>query len=190
MEITHQLVMSFDGSKRVPVPDSLLQSHDGSQWLKLRPTSREILKLAAGKNHGVAKNVSLSNSQRLAELKHLRLEAMVALMDKQKDGEDEARQPDLFEEGSQPKAPKKLKLAHDGPQFVSIAVGGTPVDVLLASSRPQLSDLAVRVDPEALGAVFRYLQEDMAAPPGPRSYKRSGNFRKPAGTDNDEGQSD
>ena len=58
IEIQSQTTISCNGAKAVAIPPALLVDHDGSQWLKLRPTSYQLNQLFFGKSKV---NASFSN---------------------------------------------------------------------------------------------------------------------------------
>ena len=61
---------------------------------------------------------------------------------------------------------------------VEVDVHGTLVSLLCPSKRPQLADVMVKLEPQMLSAVFKFLLPDCLEETSSRSYKKSGAFAK------------
>ena len=61
---------------------------------------------------------------------------------------------------------------------VEVDVHGTLVSLLCPSKRPQVADVMVKMDPQMLSAVFKFLLPDCLEETASRSYKKSGAFAK------------
>ena len=70
VEIKQDIRLSFDDGKFISVPDSLIQIHNGEQFVKVKATSASIMSVITGKV--APKNGSFATSKNLQELVRLR----------------------------------------------------------------------------------------------------------------------
>ena len=161
VEITTRVEASFMNGKTVPLPDHLLVEHEGTRFLKLRPTSPAICKLLL--ESAPSKNPSFSSSPALAELLNKRNEAAYKENQEEPDEERENLWSAAAPEGAAACKKRKRVGAVEESYTVQIDCDGVPITCLVSGQRPGRSDLAVCLDPVQLTAVFRKIQPDLAA---------------------------
>ena len=116
----------------------------------------------------------MSGSAKLQELKNVR-NSKLGL--RGPDGADCAAE-DAENEEEEAGGHKK----HKGQSMiVSICVDGTDCSILCPPKRVANSDLAVKIDPEMLNAIFTYTQDDCQNNSSSRSYRKTGIFSKAGG---------
>ena len=104
VEIKQDIRLSFDDGKFISLPESLIVTHNGDQFVKVKATSASIISVITGKV--APKNGSFATSKNLQELLRLRNEAAAkhGSSSQQVEGED------LYKDVvTQPPA-KKLKI--------------------------------------------------------------------------------
>ena len=131
-----------------------LQDQKGDTFLKLSATNFTINSLICGKAAG---NASLAGGSKMQELKHMRNAQL-----SHTPGEPEAGE----------EAPAKRRRCVE--TVVEVDVHGTLVSLLCPSKRPQLADVMVKLEPQMLSAVFKFLLPDCLEETSSRSYKKSG----------------
>ena len=130
-----------------------LQDQKGDTFFKLSATNFTINSLIGGK---AARNASLAGGSKMQELKHMRNAQL-----SHTPGEE---------------APAKRRRCVE--TVVEVDVHGTLVSLLCPSKRPQLADVMVKLEPQMLSAVFKFLLPDCLEETSSRSYKKSGAFAK------------
>lgn len=143
------------GGKRTLVPQDLLFTFDGEEWLKLPSYAPFLLQVLAGKGV-VMKNATLKSSQLLQDLVAQRNQALQEKL-------SEKETPDVlgFEaEGEQPKTnPKKRKACNlEEMTKITLNIKGQDVLVVCPSFRSEQSSLAVKMDSQMLAVLFEYLK--------------------------------
>lgn len=159
VEIKQDIRLSFDDGKFISLPESLIVTHNGDQFVKVKATSASIISVITGKV--APKNGSFATSKNLQELLRLRNEAAAkhGSSSQQVEGED------LYKDVvTQPPA-KKLKIFvpsdPNDSYTVDIKVKDRQVVCLMTGQRPGKTDLTVKVDAEMLAVVFQFLREDI-----------------------------
>ena len=134
----------------------------GRQHLKLRPTSPAAVHLVCGKS---VRNASLSNLQKLTDLKAMRNNALL-------EQSGQASSASLFGGEEDGHANKKRKVCFKE-QIVQVNVAGVPVSILCPAKRACISDLMVQLDKDMLYATLMHLRSATK-----RSYNLTGKYRK------------
>ena len=134
-----------------------LQDQKGDTFLKLSATTFTINSLICGK---AARNASLAGGPKMQELKNLRNSKLSHTPAEVQDEEPPAKRRRSME------------------TVVEVDVHGTLVSLLCPSKRPQVADVMVKMDPQMLSAVFKFLLPDCLEETASRSYKKSGAFAK------------
>ena len=150
--------------------NSCLQDSLGRQYLKLRPTSPAAVHLVCGKS---VRNASLSNLQKLTDLKAMRNNALL-------EQSGQASSASLFGGEEDGHANKKRKVCFKE-QIVQVNVAGAPVSILCPAKRACISDLMVQLDKDMLYATLMHLRSgdiDQEATATKRSYNLTGKYRK------------
>lgn len=152
--------------KWIHVPPTLLEEHQGQQFLRLRPSSHPIVALVTQST--VKQNASFTSSSKLQELLKMRNEAAATRLSQDNDGTeaDESKE-DMWKDAAPQKESatesKKRKLeVPSGSYVVEISVAGQVVHILCQGTRPSKADLLVRLVPEDLSAIFAFLKDDVS----------------------------
>ena len=160
VEIKQDIRLSFDDGKFISVPDSLIQTHNGEQFVKVKATSASIISVITGKV--APKNGSFATSKNLQELLRLRNEASLQYGS----SSEPADGADLFKNMDTEPPTKKVKLQAKKPcpndaYTLDIKVKDINVTCLMVGARPVKSDLTVKVDSQMLSVVFQMIREDI-----------------------------
>ena len=163
VELRHNWEIKFQDEKWSAIPDSLIESFEHQQYLRIRPTCQSLCKLISKSNQ---KNQFLSSRTQLLKMISDRNEAAeknLELAEKELKQEAGKRSDaDLFNQednDADQQAVKKRKL-NNGEYVVSIQVLGKEVNVLMKGNRPGRSDLLVLMEPAMLERVFQALARD------------------------------
>lgn len=149
--------LEFAGKKTL-VPQDLILTFDGEEWLKLPSYSPFLLQVLAGKGV-VMKNSTMKNSQLLQDLLAQRNQAV-------QNKQSEKHTPDVLglesQEG-QAKTPSKKRKACNLEEMskVTLCIKGQDVLVVCPTFRSEQSSLAVKLDSHMLALVFEYLKPDV-----------------------------
>lgn len=174
------------------IPASLLVTHGGKQYLKMRPSHPTIVSLITSKK--AEKNASFASSEAYAKMTEARNIAALKLhgskkVDDVKEHAEEEQQEALFQETAnesedemiedfdmEPHVKRRKKAIPGGQYLVTINVGveQTPVECLVQGARPARSDLLILLECQQLQAVFDALKNDVEAclAAKPRQYKK------------------
>ncbi|CAL1149296.1 unnamed protein product [Cladocopium goreaui] len=152
-----QLHSDCIGNGEDPLAKTFQQDQKGDTFLKLSATNFTINSLICGK---AARNASLAGGPKMQELKNLRNSKLSHTPAEVQDEEPPAKRRRSME------------------TVVEVDVHGTLVSLLCPSKRPQVADVMVKMDPQMLSAVFKFLLPDCLEETASRSYKKSGAFAK------------
>lgn len=150
--------------KWLHMPPSLIEEHEGQQFLRFRPSSHSIVSLVT--QAPFEKNATISNSSKLQDLVKLRNEALAALHEGGDGEEGDQNKADMWEDvqgaNDPPKVNKKRKRQGPvGSHVVKIKVDEKPVHLLCQGTRPSKADLLVKLVPEDLSVVLAFLKENV-----------------------------
>ena len=164
IEIQSQTTISCNGAKAVAIPPALLVDHDGSQWLKLRPTSYQLNQLFFGKPKV---NASFSNHPGFQDFITKRNEAWSKLgtMSDQEDQDDEAK--------DKPRKKRRVTKQDPSSEVVEVPLNGTSIQYLMQGQKPTLSDVVIPLAKEQLEPFFVLLQSKQESLESRKPYKRA-----------------
>ena len=154
--------LSFMQSKVVPIPEDMVVSHGGLEYLKVRPSHYKILQIICGQKTP-KKNSSLSDSPALAALKKKRDAAWQEQVNSQVGQEDAENMGMPNPDQERPR--KKAKSAPNEPEVVQIDVNGSSVQILCPASKVSRSDFQVLMQPSNLEPLFQCLTGDCNGTP-------------------------
>ena len=137
VEIKSQVTISCNGAKAVAIPPALIVEHDGSQWLKLRPTNYQLNQLFCGAK--IKANASFSNHPGFQDFITKRNEAWLKLgtmSDQDQDGQDD-------EANGKPNKRRRVAHPEASPEVVEVPLNDTTIrsqpGVMLWSHWPKSS---------------------------------------------------
>ena len=154
VEIKSQVTISCNGAKAVAIPPALIVEHDGSQWLKLRPTNYQLNQLFCGTK--IKANASFSNHPGFQDFITKRNEAWLKL------GTMSGQEQDGQDDPANDKPNKRRKVAHPeaSPEVVEVPLNDTTIQCLMQGQKPTRSDVVIPLAKEQLEPFFVLLQNN------------------------------
>lgn len=151
VKIVTMFALQHGEGKQIVLPENLVTSFQGQQFLRVKATSATIVNLICPTKE---KNASLAASSGLAELLELRNKA--ATQGCTADVEEGSA---VFD--SAKKKDKAPKSHVHGDRTVEVQCDGTPITFLWQGSmrRPSRNDLMVLMNEDMLSAVFKKIKE-------------------------------
>ena len=135
VEIKSRVTISCNGAKAVAIPPALIVEHDGSQWLKLRPTNYQLNQLFCGAE--IKANASFSNHPGFQDFITKRNEAWLKLStmsDQDQDGQDD-------EANGKPNKRRRVAHPEASPEVVEVPLNDTNIQRLMQGQKPTRSDV-------------------------------------------------
>ena len=184
MQVSEVISLTYRDGPAVFIPDALVQQDsNGRKWLRLRPSSPVISKLALGHlaQFRHLKNPSLAASPQLRIIQEKIRNSVLHFA--HSSGENMFGEPEPDSEASNKPREKKGAL-ENAPDIVKVQLGSLEVEFKKPSSWKE-TDIVVPLCAEALTTVCDFILQDIAPcfQDKKRSYVKSGNFAKRAKTD-------